>query len=298
MIKERLLLTGANGQLGHTFAQLFGRSNLTNIYELQKVDIEEADFTDNDSILSALSFYNPSTIVNCGAYTGVDQAEKNEKLARKINDEAVAKMADWSQEKKSRLIQISTDFVFDGIKKSPYLPDDTTNPLGVYGRTKLAGEKHILNHSGSGGVVLRTSWLYSEFSSNFVKTMLGLMKDKNEIRVVSDQIGSPTSTHSLVGLLFRIIDSRTTSGIFHWCDGAEISWYDFAVEIQKQAFDKGILRSKIPILATASSAYPTLARRPPYSVLDRNKAVAEFGLEDRSWQEELRRVIGELARAG
>jgi len=298
VIKEKLLLTGANGQLGHTFAKFFARSDLTNKYELQKVDIEEIDFTDSQSILSALSFYNPSTIINCGAYTAVDQAEKNEKLARKINDDAVAKMADWSREKKSRLIQISTDFVFDGIKKFPYLPDDMTNPLGVYGRTKLAGEKHILNRSGSGGVVLRTSWLYSEFCSNFVKTMLELMKDKNEIKVVSDQVGSPTSTHSLVGLLVRIIDSRLTSGIFHWCDGAEISWYDFAVEIQKQAFDKGILRSKIPIRAIATSAYPTLAERPRYSVLDRNKAVAEFGVEDMSWQEELRRVISELAHAG
>jgi len=298
VIKEKLLLTGANGQLGHTFAQFFARSDLTNKYELQKIDIEEVDFTDSQSILSALSFYNPSTIINCGAYTAVDQAEKNEKLARKINDEAVAKMADWSHEKKSRLIQISTDFVFDGIKKSPYLPDDATNPLGVYGRTKLAGEKHILNHSGSGGVVLRTSWLYSEFCGNFVKTMLRLMKGKNELKVVNDQIGSPTSTHSLVGLLFRIINSRPISGVFHWCDGAEISWYDFAIEIQKQAFDNGILRSKIPIRAVGTSVYPTLAKRPRYSVLDRSKALVEFDLEDMSWQDELRRVIRELAHAG
>ena len=118
MIKEKLLITGAKGQLGRTFSQLFERSNLRDGYKLQKVDIEEVDFTDRESILSALSFYNPATIVNCGAYTAVDQAEKNEKLAREINDEAVATMADWSRKKKSRLIQISTDFVFDGRKKS------------------------------------------------------------------------------------------------------------------------------------------------------------------------------------
>ena len=295
MIKEKLLITGAKGQLGRTFSQLFERSNLRDEYKLQKVDIEEFDFTDRESILSALSFYNPATIVNCGAYTAVDQAEKNEKLAREINDDAVATMADWSRKKKSRLIQISTDFVFDGRKRVPYLPNDRTNPLSVYGRTKLAGEKHVLNHSGAAGVVIRTSWLYSEFCSNFVKTMLGLMKEKNEIKVVNDQIGAPTSTHSLVELLFRIIDSKLASGIFHWCDGAEITWYEFAVEIQKQAFDKGILRSRIPILAADTSAYPTLAKRPSYSVLDRKKALIEFNIESMSWKEELKRVMRELA---
>ncbi|MDG2140272.1 MAG: dTDP-4-dehydrorhamnose reductase [Gammaproteobacteria bacterium] len=298
MTKERLLLTGSKGQLGRTFTAFFAGSGLTNVYEIQEVDIEELDFTDRNSILSALSFYNPSTIVNCGAYTAVDHAEENEKLARKINDDAVAIMADWSRKEKSRLIHISTDFVFDGRKRKPYLPDDVTNPLGVYGKTKLAGEGYVLNRSGGVGVVIRSSWLYSEFCSNFVKTMLALMGNKKEIKVVNDQVGSPTSTHSLVRLLFSVIDNKLASGIFHWCDGAAITWYDFAVEIQKQAFDIGVLRSKIPIRAINTSAYPTLAKRPPYSVLDRKQTLNQFGIEVVGWREELRRVIGELARAG
>ena len=298
MIKERLLLTGAKGQLGCTFSALFERSDLINEYELQKVDIEELDFTDTNSISSTLSFYNPSTIINCGAYTAVDQAERHHDLAEKINSEAVAIMTEWAQKERARLIQISTDFVFDGNKRTPFRPEDLTKPLGVYGRTKLAGEECVLNNLGRSGLVIRTSWLYSEFCSNFVKTMIILMKSKEEINVVNDQVGSPTSTRSLVALIFRIIGNKTASGIFHWSDGAEITWYDFAIEIQKQAFDEGILKSKIPIRPTETSAYPTLAKRPPYSVLDRRKTVEEFGLSGMSWKEELNRVIGEIAKAG
>ena len=298
MNKERLLLTGAKGQLGCTFSALFERSDLINEYGLQKVDIEELDFTDTHSISSTLSFYNPSTIINCGAYTAVDQAERHHDLAEKINSEAVAIMTEWAQEERARLIQISTDFVFDGNKRTPFRPEDLTKPLGVYGRTKLAGEECVLNNLGRSGLVIRTSWLYSEFGSNFVKTMIILMKSKEEINVVNDQVGSPTSTRSLVALIFRIIGNKTASGIFHWSDGAEITWYDFAIEIQKQAFDEGILKSKIPIRPTETSAYPTLAKRPPYSVLDRRKTVEEFGLSGMSWKEELNRVIGEIAKAG
>jgi dTDP-4-dehydrorhamnose reductase len=222
----------------------------------------------------------------------------NEVLARKINGDAVAVMADWSRKEKRRLIQISTDFVFDGRKRKPYLPNDATKPLGVYGKTKLAGEDYVLNRAGSGGVVIRSSWLYSEFCSNFVKTMIALMRKKNEIKVINDQFGSPTSTYSLVQVLFSIIVDRLVSGIFHWCDGAEITWYDFAVEIQKQAFDIGILGSKIPIRAVDTAAYPTLAKRPSYSVLDRKKTLTQCGAEGVGWKEELRRVIRELAQAG
>ena len=298
MIRDKILLTGAKGQLGHTFSVLFEHSELSKRYKLQTIDVEEVDFTDSNSIHSALSGYAASIIVNCGAYTAVDQAERHGDLAEKINCEAVAIMTEWAQKERAKLIQISTDFVFDGNKRTPYRPDDLTNPLGVYGRTKLAGEEHVLNNPGRSGLVIRTSWLYSEFCSNFVKTMIRLMKSEEEIKVVNDQVGSPTSTRSLVTLIFRMIGNKTTSGIFHWSDGAEITWYDFAIEIQKQAFDEGILKSKIPIRPTETSAYPTLAKRPPYSVLDRRKTVEEFGLSGMSWKEELNRVIGEIAKAG
>tara|TARA_B100001250_G_scaffold382136_1_gene375034 strand:+ start:132 stop:1028 length:897 start_codon:yes stop_codon:yes gene_type:complete len=298
VIKELILLTGGNGQLGCTFSEVFNSSGLIKGYELQAVDIEDINFLNREEINTALSFYAPSVIVNCGAYTAVDQAEKDFELVEKINGEAVADMAEWARKEKSRLIQVSTDFVFDGAKRTPYLPSDLTNPLGVYGKTKLKGEKYILDKLPHHGVVIRTSWLYSEFCSNFVKSMLDLMSEKNELRIVSDQLGSPTSTHSLVEVLFKIIDNKSVSGIFHWCDGGEISWFDFAIEIQEQAFELGILEDQVPIRAIDTSAYPTLARRPAYSVLDRRMTIDELRINETIWKNELRKVIAKIASAG
>lgn len=298
MTKEKVLLTGANGQLGSTFSNLFERSDLNVKYELQKVDIEDVDFSNIESICSVLSIYAPSIIVNCAAFTAVDKAEEEHDIASKVNDDAVAVMAKWAEEEHSRIIHISTDFVFDGSKKIPYKTTDATNPLGVYGKTKLSGEQHILKLLPDTGVIMRTSWLYSEFGQNFVKKMLALMVEKEKLSVVNDQIGSPTSTHSLVEILFKVIENKTVSGIFHWCDGASISWYDFAVEIQEQSLEKGILLKKIPIRQIATSAYPTLAERPEYSVLDINTTLNEFNTAEVNWKKELNRVIAVIADTG
>ena len=295
MTKEKVLLTGANGQLGSTFSNLFERSDLNVKYELQKVDIEDVDFTNIESICSVLSIYAPSIIVNCAAFTAVDKAEEEHDIASKVNDDAVAVMAKWAEEEQSRIIHISTDFVFDGSKKTPYMTTDATNPLGVYGKTKLSGEQHILKLLPDTGVIMRTSWLYSEFGQNFVKKMLALMVEKDKLSVVNDQVGSPTSTHSLVKILFKVIENKTASGIFHWCDGASISWYDFAVEIQEQSLEKGILLKKIPIRQIGTSAYPTLAERPEYSVLDINTTLNEFNTDEVNWKKELNRVIAVIA---
>ena len=239
---NKLLLTGAEGQLGQTFQAYFSSSDLSQKYHLLTADIQEMDLRKKKSISDFLESNIPSLIVNCGAYTSVDTAELEVEAARKVNDHAVSCIARWASENSCRVIHISTDFVFDGRKTEPYSPCDETNPLGAYGETKLAGESHILELLPKRGLVLRASWLYSEYGHNFVKTMIELMKRKSELGVVNDQIGSPTSTHSLVRVLFSLIEHRTINGVFHWCDGAAISWYDFAIEIQRQALQKKLLK--------------------------------------------------------
>ena len=296
MSEPTVLLTGAQGQLGSTFSNFFERSELSKKYKLEAVDIENIDLTNEESIISALSFHDPSTIINCGAYTSVDKAEEEYELASKINNSAIATIAKWEKENGCRVVHISTDFVFDGYKKTPYKPDDITNPLGVYGETKLNGERHILNLLPKKGIIVRTSWLYSEFGQNFVKTMLNLMSEREELNIVDDQIGSPTSAHSLTKILFKIIENKKATGIFHWCDGASISWYDFAIEIQRQAVDQGLLVKKIPIRKISTKNYPTAAERPAYSVLDCETMRNEFNVKEVDWRQELNEVITVIAR--
>ena len=257
------------------------------------IDVEELDLSKEETIFSFLTSNGPSVIVNCAAYTAVDKAETETRLAKSINDKAVGKIAGWASINLCRLIHISTDFVFDGTKREPYLPLDHARPVGVYGKTKLAGEKQVLDLCDK-GTVIRTSWLYSEFGQNFVKTMIKLMMEKSELGVVDDQIGSPTSTHSLVNLIFNVIERENFCGILHWCDGASISWYDFAVEIQKQAFEQGLLNRKIPLRPLATEEYKTLAVRPAYSVLDRGKTIDQFDVIASDWRAELGKVINRM----
>ena len=291
MNMNKILLTGAKGQLGRTFRAHFLSSGLSQKYHLLTADIREMDLAEKESISDFLESQNPSLIVNCGAYTSVDTAEVEVEAARKVNDRAVSWIARWASENSCQVIHISTDFVFDGRKTEPYLPLDETNPLGVYGETKLAGEIHVLELLPKSGLVLRASWLYSEYGQNFVKTMIELMKRNSEFGVVNDQIGSPTSTHSLVQLLFRIIEHGTSNGVFHWCDGAAISWYEFAIEIQRQALKYGLLSRGVTIKTLTTEEYPTLAIRPLYSVLHREATLEKFGLHETSWQVELEAVI-------
>ena len=288
---NKLLLTGAEGQLGQTFRVHFPSSGLFEKYALISADVKEMDLTKKNSISEFLETHVPSLIINCGAYTSVDAAEAEVEVATKINDVAVAYITEWASKNSCRVIHISTDFVFDGEKKGPYLPADEPNPLGVYGQTKLAGESHLLKYLPSHGVVLRTSWLYSEFGHNFVKTMIELMKRKKELGVVEDQMGSPTSAHSLVRLLFRLIECDTCGGVIHWCDGATMSWYEFALEIQRQALKCGLLAREIPIKPLTTEEYPTPAVRPSYSALHRGTALEKLGLEETNWQAELKAVV-------
>ena len=294
MTSSLIVVTGAAGQLGQTLAQLWSESPLPQ-YQFKALDRSELDLSQGDSAIAVLAELKPSVIVNAAAYTQVDKAELDSIDAYRINAEAVGRIAAWTAENDAKLIQISTDFVFDGSSKIPYEPRQQTNPLGVYGASKLAGERQIQALARQRSAIVRTSWLYCEYGNNFVKTMLRLMEEKNRLSVVDDQCGSPTSTHGLSALIFAMILNRNISGTYHWTDGGSISWFEFALEIQRQGVQEGLLSKTIPISPIPTSEYPTTAQRPAYSVLDRSRTLAEFDCPSADWQAQLNRVLKELA---
>ncbi len=289
-----LLLTGSQGQLGTTLQQYWPGSALSEQYQLHCVDVENLDLTNQPALAEYLDQLEPSVIVNAAAYTAVDRAEEERELAFRVNEKVVADLARWCNSNSAVLCHISTDFVFDGSADSPYATEAGTNPVSVYGASKLAGEQQVQALLPDSSTIVRTSWLYSEYGSNFVKTMLRLMAEKDALGIVADQIGSPTSTHSLVNFLFRCIESKLF-GLFHWSDGDEISWYDFAVAIQQAGIEFGLLDEAIPLNRLTTAEYPTPAARPAYSVLDRSKATELLDETPNSWREELFRVVATLA---
>ncbi|MEQ8953451.1 MAG: dTDP-4-dehydrorhamnose reductase [Gammaproteobacteria bacterium] len=294
---ESAVVTGAGGQLGLTLQLAWAGSPAAEKFDLHPFPRAELDCTERPAIDRALAGLNCRVLINAAAYTRVDQAEQEAEAAHGGNESAVRNLGSWCAENNCRLIHISTDFVFDGKQSVPYSETDATNPLGVYGRSKLAGEQALSEVETLDAVILRTSWLYSSYGNNFVKTMLRLMAEKDKLQVVIDQVGSPTSTHSLVKVIMALIHNPSASGIYHWCDGAEISWYDFALAIQRIAIARGLLQHKIPIHPIPTKAYPTAAKRPEYSVLDRAKALDDLNVVSGSWQEELGRVLAEIESA-
>ena len=295
MNNNTILVTGARGQLGRTLEYYWAASELARDNELLFYDIRELDLTLTNTVEEELNRINPRSIMNAAAYTSVDQAETEQEAAFLVNASAVANLADWAARNDCFLVHISTDFVFDGNKLDPYLPEDEVSPLGVYGASKLAGEVALQSRLPDRHVIIRTSWLYSEYGKNFLTTILRLIKEKDEIGVVADQVGSPTSTHSLAALLLRMRNRETDPGIYHWTDGASISWYEFALAIQREALEQGLLEREIQIKPLTTKEYPTAAARPKYSVLDRSKALGEMEMQPTDWQEELRLVIKKIA---
>lgn len=296
MTTPLILATGASGQLGQTLSRLWAATPLPG-YRFVALDRAALDIGEADMTNAVLSRNSPAIIINAAAYTQVDRAESERAAAYRINDEAVATLAGWTAANGARLLHISTDFVFDGSADTPYDEEHPTRALGVYGASKLAGEERVLELAGDRGTILRTSWLYSEHGGNFVRTMLRLMAEREELSVVNDQIGSPTSTQGLAQLLFAMIARGGYEGVYHWTDGGSISWFDFAVEIQRQALTIGLLDSAIPIHPIATSEYPTPARRPSYSVLDRRRALTQFDCPAQDWKAQLERVLKALADA-
>ena len=291
-----ILLTGCLGQLGSAIQQHWDASQLAGSFELVPVDIDQLDLTDAEDVGGYLDQLQPQLIINAAAYTNVDGAESNKETAFAVNAEAVSCLVDWCATNDRKLIQVSTDFVFNGKQQTAYEPAATPAPLSVYGASKLAGERHIIERLPARGIIVRTSWLYSEFGNNFVKTMLRLMNERPELNIVNDQIGSPTSAHTLAQFLFALIQSGTSGGIYHWTDGGEISWFDFAEAIYAEGKAVGLITNDVSISAIPSADYPTPATRPAFSVLDRESALALMGGAGQDWLSALKHVINNLAR--
>lgn len=255
----------------------------------------ELNIADAQAVARTLSQVKADWIVNAAAYTAVDRAEDEPAEARAVNDTAVELLAEGAVQENSRLLHLSTDFVFDGKSNRAYLPSDETNPLSVYGTTKLAGERHVL--AGQKGIVLRTSWVYASAGKNFVLTMLKLMRERDEVSVVCDQIGVPTWAASAAAAIWSIIEAGAQGGIYHWTDLGLASWYDFAVAVQEEARLRNLLSRSIPLVPIPSAAYPTRARRPAFSVLNTESTKAATQLAGQHWRDNLRRMLDELRAA-
>jgi dTDP-4-dehydrorhamnose reductase len=255
----------------------------------------DLDLVDENEMARALAAVRADWIVNAAAYTAVDLAEDQPAQANAVNDTAVASLVREAERAGSRLLHLSTDFVFDGESKRAYLPTDRTNPLSVYGSSKLGGENHVV--AGGTGVVLRTSWVYAASGKNFVLTMLRLMREKDQISVVCDQIGSPTWAASDAAAIWGLIEAHAAAGIYHWTDLGVASWYDFAVAIQEEALTRGLLTRAVPISPIYSSEYPTRAIRPAFSVLDSAATRSLIKVQAAHWRHNLRMMLDELRAA-
>lgn len=278
----KALITGGGGQLGQ--ALLATCPPHVNSVALTRRDL---DLTDLGTIPHVIAHQAPDIIINAAAYTAVDKAEKEPDLAHTINARAVDTIAQTGV----RLVHVSTDFVFDGHQSTPYTPDAKPNPQSVYGASKLAGEEKTA--AGEGALIIRTAWVYSEHGHNFVKTMLRVMAEKPALSVVADQVGTPTYAPSLARAIWALVE-QNAQGIYHFTDAGVASWYDFAVAIQEEALAIGLLEKTIPITPIATKNYPTPAKRPAYSVLDKSKAWDLLGQPSPHWREFLRRMLRQM----
>ena len=278
----KILITGCNGQLGNEM-QLLEKENPQHTY--YNTDVAELDITNQEAIEAFVEAHQIDGIVNCAAYTAVDKAEENEGLCQLLNAEAPAYLAHAIGKRGGWMIQISTDYVFDGTKHTPYVEDDETCPNSVYGKTKLVGELNVQKLCER-SMIIRTAWLYSTFGNNFVKTMIRLGNEKPELGVIFDQIGTPTYARDLAVCIMTAINQGVIPGIYHFSNEGAISWYDFTKAIHRIA---GITSCHVRPLHTAE--YPTPAARPHYSVLDKTKIKQTYGIEVPYWEDSLRECI-------
>lgn len=287
---RKVLVTGALGQLGSEIRKLTAGNNDFIFTDYLDADgILSLDICDAGAVAACVAENSVGAIINCAAYTNVERAEDEPELCRRINCEGVAVLAGAALHAGASLIQISTDFVFDGAKDTPYIETDIPSPLSVYGRTKAEAED-VLIASGVAGVIIRTAWLYSPYGKNFVKTMLQLGSTRERLTVVNDQVGSPTYAADLAGAILRILPlaSDKKGEIYHYSNEGACSWFDFATEIMRQA---GLSCEVAPV---SSSEFPQKAVRPAYSYLDKGKIAAELGLDVPQWQDSLQKCLERL----
>lgn len=287
---KSILVTGANGQLGSELREL---SVLYTGYTFTFIGRSELNFSNSEDIQTWFLDKSFDVIINCAAYTAVDKAESEQELAKEINTTAVETLAHIAKENNSSLIHISTDYVFDGKNFKPYTEADSTNPQGVYGQTKLAGEQAMLAINPANSIIIRTSWVYSSFGNNFVKTMLRLGKEREELGVIYDQVGTPTSARDLAMALISIIqhpilnDQKTTE-IYHFNNEGVCSWYDFA----KAIFELSDIACNVKPIETKD--YPTPAKRPHYSLLNKAKIKNTFNITIPYWKDSLQECLDVL----
>lgn len=284
----RVLITGAKGQLGGALQR-----TAPAWADINAIDVEDCDLTDRAMLTARLVVEAPEVILNAAAYTAVDKAESDEATARAINADAVAVMVEQMASTGGRVVHVSTDYVFDGTSPVAYRPDDTRNPQSVYGRTKAEGEDKLRPED----LLVRTAWVYEAGGANFVRTMIRLMNEREELGVVADQVGSPTWATGLARTIWGLVERQAT-GTFHHADEGAISWHDFAVAIAEEAHALGLVK-KIPVInAITTAQYPTPAQRPAFSLLDCSKTRAALGDRSVPWRENLRLMLEEEARLG
>jgi len=286
----KMLITGSNGQLGSEIKECASEyENLECIFK----DLPELDICDTETLTTIITDQDINVVINCAGYTSVDKAEEEEQIAQKVNSEGVLNLVDALKKVDGKLIHISTDYVFDGNHSQPYKESDPVSPIGVYGKTKRAGELAVLN-SSIDAIVIRTSWLYSMYGNNFVKTMLRIGNNKKSIQVVSDQIGTPTYTKDLAKTCLNILSDAGSTNIskkgslYHYSNEGVTSWYDFASAIME------ISNIDCQVIPIETKDYPTLTKRPLYSVLDKSKIKSDFKVTIPHWRDSLANCIKKI----
>jgi len=308
----KVLITGKGGQLAWELEQ----TKPAHI-ELVSFGIEELDISNSAQVNELLITQSPDLVINAAAYTAVDKAETDKDVAYAVNEAGSENLALACKEISAKMIHVSTDFVFDGTSTTPYQPTDTTNPINVYGDSKLKGDLKIAQILGEEAAIIRTAWVYSANGNNFVKTMLRLMSEKEQLGIVYDQVGTPTWARGLAKMIWTLAEKNKCTHqerfsesedcglrnlntslcpVYHWTDAGVASWYDFAVAIQELAIEKGMLNQAIPIRPIPASAYPTPAKRPSFSVIDKTTAEQTTEIQTVHWRKQLSAMLDELAR--
>lgn len=284
----RVMVLGGGGQVASAVVAAAPPQHQVSVRSRAELDIGDAQ-----SVARALQETGAEWLVNGAAFTAVDLAEDQPARAMAVNDTAVATLAAAASHAGCRLLHLSTDFVFDGKSNRAYLPTDATHPLSVYGESKLRGERHVLCGTEP-GIVLRTAWVYAATGRNFVLTMLRLMREREQVSVVCDQIGTPTWAAGIAAAIWGLIEAAAPGGVYHWTDLGVASWYDFAVAIQDEALARGLLRRAASVTPIPTAAYPTRAHRPAFSVLDTASTRALIKVPAHHWRHNLRTLLDDL----
>ena len=285
-----IVVIGKSGQLAFELQRILKDTS----HDVTILGRDDVDITSTVSIDNTLSPLKPNCVINASAYTAVDNAETDAEVCRAINAVGVKNLAEYCKQADAFMVHVSTDYVFNGLKGSPYLTDDSIEPQGEYGKSKAEGEKWLLDILPNSSCIIRTAWVYSSHGNNFVKTMLRLMAEKPQLSVIDDQIGTPTWAMGLAKACLHAGESKKV-GVYHWTDEGVASWYDFALAIQEVAIEKGILKNTIPIFPIPSSQYPTPAKRPHYSVLDKLTTREVFAsCKPAHWRKQLSIMLDEV----